>query len=311
MPSSAPRGLTAPPRALLALLCPLLCALLALTAATSTLAPAFAQKSAFDSLYDGEGEGDDDDDDIDEDDDGWDTRKRPKTALKDLPCTPQNDAILEMEGRLTLYFFDAQTGGPIVGASVGFEGQRAQTSAQGCVRFRMPEAQGDELMNSVRTAHFEHTGYATVKAEVRFMAESVFFNRFSVSKALPPGKLRVVLDWGDRPTDLDAHLVREGEYHISFREMRAYKDLAMLDRDDRDGFGPETVTIARLDPQASYRFFVEDYTRSGRLKDSKAHVRVYTEQGLVKTFVVPAGISGNTWSVFELRGGSFVQSAQR
>ena len=292
------------------------CVALSLLAGALAPAPAAAQKSAFDELYEGDADDADDADDLDgEGDEGeykdFNTTGRPKRALKALPCTPQNDAILELEGRFTLYFLDAQTGRPIPDASVTFAGRRERTSAEGCVRFPLPKGEGDSLMNATREAHFERDGYATVKAELRFMAESVFFNRFSISRALPAGKLRVVLDWGDKPTDLDAHLVREGEYHISYRDMRSYKDLAMLDRDDRDGFGPETVTIERLDTRAHYRFFVEDYTRSKRLKDSKAHVRVYTEQGLVKTFTVPANLSGDAWQVFELRGGSFVSSAAR
>ena len=138
------------------------------------------------------------------------------------------------------------------------------------------------------------------------MAGSLFFNRFSVSQMLTPGRLRVVLDWDRAPLDLDAHLIKVGAYHISYRKMRVYQDQAKLDRDDRDGYGPETITIERVDPTARYRFYVHDYTRSSKMGDmSKAHVRVYSERGLEKTYVIPRQLKGDQWSVFELHQGEF------
>jgi hypothetical protein len=158
-------------------------------------------------------------------------------------------------------------------------------------------------MDTTLRAQFERPGYVSLDAELRFMAGALFFNRFSVSKALPPGKLRVVLDWGAQPRDLDAHLIREGAYHISYRETRSYQDQVLLDRDDLDGFGPETITINQLSSQGEYRYFVRDFTRSGRLADSKAHVRVYSERRLLKSYVIPSDIKGDEWEVFRVTHG--------
>jgi hypothetical protein len=211
-----------------------------------------------------------------------------------------NDVYGELNQQITLYFLDAETGEGIRGADVALLGALGRTDRAGRVCFNYPQG---NLMDTKLKARFERRGYASIDAELSFMAGALFFNRFTVTKILPPGRLRVVLDWDAQPTDLDAHLIREGTYHISYREMISYLDKAKLDRDDRDGFGPETITINRLDPQANYQFFVHDYTRSGRLAKSKAHVRVYTERGLLKTFTVPLQQQGDKWLVFRLERG--------
>ena len=211
-----------------------------------------------------------------------------------------DDMYGELNKQITIYFLDAETGDGVRGADVTLLGARGRTDRAGRVCFDYPRG---DLMDTKIKAQFTRRGYASIDAELSFMAGALFFNRFTVTKSLPPGKLRVVLDWDAQPTDLDAHLIRQGTYHISYREMVSYLDKAKLDRDDRDGFGPETITINRLDPEANYQFFVHDYTRSGRLAKSKAHVRVYTERGLLKTFTVPLQQQGDKWLVFRLERG--------
>jgi hypothetical protein len=211
-----------------------------------------------------------------------------------------DDLYGELNKQITLYFLDAESGEGVRGAQVTLGGVRGRTDRAGRVCFEYPKG---DLMDTQLDADFARRGYTPMRAELRFMAGALFFNRFTVTQLLPPGRLRVVLDWDARPTDLDAHLVREGTYHISYRKMASYLDRAKLDRDDRDGYGPETITINRLDSQAAYRFFVHDYTRSGRLAKSKAHVRVYTERGLLKTFTVSPQQRGDHWEVFRIERG--------
>ena len=255
-----------------------------------------AQKGVFDEMYDS----------FDEDEVEQPPGQLTQRATSRLRCTASDDAVAELDGLITLYFLDAKTGQAIQGATVTLDRQSAKTSAGGCVRLPKPTRMGD-LMDTKLTAHFKAKGYITFDAQLHFMSGTLFFNRFSVSKQLTPGRLRVVLDWADAPRDLDAHLVREGMYHISYRKMRSYQDRAGLDRDDRDGYGPETITIEKLDPTATYRFYVQDYTRSGSMGEkSKAHVRVYTERGLEQTFTIPRSLRGDRWAVFELRKGQLI-----
>ena len=123
--------------------------------------------------------------------------------------------------------------------------------------------------------------------------------------------IRIVLTWGGVPADLDAHLTGPnpsdpGRFHVSFvnrLDARA-TPFAGLDRDDRDGFGPETVTITRLSTGV-YRYSVHDFTNRSRggsseLGQSGAKVELHTRFA-TQTFFVP-NQAGNLWTVFELSG---------
>jgi adhesin/invasin len=97
--------------------------------------------------------------------------------------------------------------------------------------------------------------FGRFRSDLKFevMAGSIFQKRFSISPALDIRFLRVVLDWGAEPLDLDAHFVKDGAYHISYRNMKSLADeSAALDRDARNGYGPETITVKEISKNASY-----------------------------------------------------------
>ena len=84
--------------------------------------------------------------------------------------------------------------------------------------------------------------------------------------------------------------------------------IARLDRDDRDGYGPETITIKNIDDQESYSFYVHNYTHknkinSNKLSNSKASVKVYGDNKLLKIFQVPTNMEGVYWQVFNIDNG--------
>lgn len=215
------------------------------------------------------------------------------------------DAFASLNDTVTLRFLDAVKGTPISGAKVTFEGATKHTDSEGAVNFSEPEGLSED---ETRVARFEHPKYVHVNAKVRFLIGKVFFNRYSISPALPPGRIRVVLDWRETPRDLDAHLKRQGVYHLSYRDMRNYKEQAWLDRDDQDGLGPETITVLKLAREGRYSYVVHDYTHRDKptsrgLSQSRAHVRVYTTDGILQSFVVPSQGQGNHWHVFDIIDG--------
>lgn len=114
--------------------------------------------------------------------------------------------------------------------------------------------------------------------------------------------MRVVLSWGEKPFDLDSHLIFPGG-HIYFDSKEGTD--ANLDVDDTDSYGPETVTISKKHFGESYIYAVQDYSNKGLpnsnyLSASKAKVFVYVESSLVRSYSVPAGKRGNIWTVFKL-----------
>ncbi|HGT7660333.1 TPA: tetratricopeptide repeat protein [Escherichia coli] len=114
--------------------------------------------------------------------------------------------------------------------------------------------------------------------------------------------MRVVLSWGEKPFDLDSHLIFPGG-HIYFDSKEGTD--ANLDVDDTDSYGPETVTISKKHFDESYIYAVQDYSNKGLpnsnyLSASKAKVFVYVGSSLVRSYSVPAGKRGNIWTVFKL-----------
>lgn len=112
--------------------------------------------------------------------------------------------------------------------------------------------------------------------------------------------MRIVLNWGENPPDLDGHLAF-GSSHIFFRN-KSGPD-AQQDVDDTDGFGPETITVTRKHPGERYVYAVQNYSDkqdpgSARLSLSDAKVFVYVGQTLIRTYYVPRDQPGNLWTVF-------------
>jgi len=112
--------------------------------------------------------------------------------------------------------------------------------------------------------------------------------------------MRIVLNWGQDPLDLDGHLAFP-ENHVFF-DKKLGTD-AQLDIDHTDGFGPETVTVERKHAGERYLYAVQDYSdlrapESDRLSHSGAKVFVYIGQTLIRAYYVPPNKPGNVWTVF-------------
>ncbi|SUD27464.1 TPR domain protein [Pseudomonas fluorescens] len=116
--------------------------------------------------------------------------------------------------------------------------------------------------------------------------------------------LRVVLTWGQTPSDLDSHMIFPGN-NIYFNNKTGTD--AELDVDDTDSYGPETITLQKKHYGESYVYAVHDFsnrtnTRSTALSESQAKVFVYMGQSLVRTYYVPTNRTGNLWTVFRMTG---------
>ncbi|MDD2723236.1 MAG: tetratricopeptide repeat protein [Methylovulum sp.] len=112
--------------------------------------------------------------------------------------------------------------------------------------------------------------------------------------------MRIVLNWGQKPEDLDSHIVYPNN-HVYFSNMTGTD--ALLDVDDTTSYGPETITIDRKHDGERYVYAVHNFTDgsepdSTRLSASHAKVFVYVGQTLVKTYYVPKNQTGNLWTVF-------------
>ena len=219
-----------------------------------------------------------------------------------------NDAFRELNtGELTLRFVNALNGEVVTGATVTINGVVSSTDFEGKVTFK------PEVTNGSVPVVFSKKGFITSEFTVEIMAGTIFQNQVSVSPDLRPESIRIVLDWADRPRDLDAHLMKEGGYHISYRDKKTSADgSAQLDRDDTNGNGPETITINRVDQNDTYTFFVHNYSNRGDRRStdlsnrSRATVRVYGDNRMMAEFQIPENKQGVRWTVFQIQNGQVI-----
>ncbi len=128
--------------------------------------------------------------------------------------------------------------------------------------------------------------------------------QFVVTPELKEGEIRIVLEWGASPSDLDSHLEgqdsRGENIHVFFEN--EISNAANLDTDDTNSYGPETTTIT--DIAGSYEFYVIDFTGSGHMNMSGATVKVYVPgRSTPYEYEVPTDLSGNRWDVCKIKNG--------
>jgi len=217
-----------------------------------------------------------------------------------------DDAGAEEQGMLTLRFFNAETGEPVPDASISIQNfQSFMTDMEGKIRFALQP-------DGIYPFSFEKEGFISENNKFEIAAQTIFRNRFTVSPVIAIGAIRIVLDWDKKPDDLDAHLVKEGDYHISYREKITSADgKAILDRDDQDGFGPETITVKDIDEKAEYTYYVKDFTNQNSksskvLSKSNAMVKIYGDGKLLNIWQLSEKQKGNTWMVFSIQNGKLV-----
>ncbi len=132
------------------------------------------------------------------------------------------------------------------------------------------------------------------------------------------GSYRVVLTWGENPSDLDSHLTGptgsgSDRFHVYYINESALGH--SLDVDDVSSFGPETITIVPDGVSGMYRYSVHNFSEQGDdgvsnategIAASGATVRLYDATGLLRTYTPPAptaangGTDADTWRVFEI-----------
>lgn len=219
------------------------------------------------------------------------------------------DAVYPFSGFVYGFVSDSSTGEPIKDAVVELksvvEGESRAVQTDGGGRYLFPAGFGGWNLN------VKKPGFIVFKEEVFIpLAEYPVRVDAHLSSIMRESQYRFVVSWGRTPADLDAHVSGPtpggGEFHISYRNMKTWGRRHFLDRDDTDGYGPETITLEKLDP-GMYRFWIHNYSdkdspSSTALSWSGAIARLYRESSLLAEVRVPEGFAGTTWNVFEMNG---------
>jgi len=137
---------------------------------------------------------------------------------------------------------------------------------------------------------------------------NVFEHNFSISPAPELGEIRTILTWGSNPVDMDSHLITPEidsfNFHISYsnRGNSESAPFAVLDLDDLDGFGPETITIKKLE-SGIYKYYVHQYSNDGSLNESKGRVQIFDSPNCDGEVIdIKEEGEGRYWNVFEING---------
>jgi PKD repeat protein len=225
--------------------------------------------------------------------------------------------------------FDATNDDPIEGATVTVAGKSDITDAFGAynitdlpagvltANFAASPTTGtnpltvqfnDLSLENAHTVFCDKAGYLDYEnPQVEIPDGAVVNLDIPLSPQIVAGQMRMVLSWGEFPEDLDAHLLTpeiEGQkYEVFFDEMGSASSApyALLDNDDTDGFGPETVTIYQKF-SGTYKYFIFNYNENASITVSNAVVKIYDDSGLLYNINVPASGDGYYWYVCDING---------
>ena len=203
---------------------------------------------------------------------------------------------MQSRGTLAGHIKDALTGEPLSGVTVTYGYYQTVTDSEGFYQFVLKI--GSDKMS------FSKEEYITVELDdVEVKGDQTSIQDAVLSKKIEGDQFRAVLSWGVSPADLDAHLLGPN-YHVYYSSKEG--ENAELDIDDRESYGPETITF-KTDPEGVYRYYIHDYTNgysssSMALANSGAVVTLFNGEKLLATFRVPKG-SGTKWNVFTIRRG--------
>lgn len=198
---------------------------------------------------------------------------------------------------------------PLSGALVTVAGRTVTTNAQGVASFTgLPPG-----LTAVVVAANNYTS-ASQPAVLSCPSSAVSVALSPASGqtgGLNAGQFRVILNWGQNPSDLDSHLTGPNtdttRFHVYYSD-KTSGGLCKLDVDDTSSFGPETITCPATNTSGSlrpgvYRYGVHHYSGSSTIGASGATVRLEFGNGTVYNYTPPAtGWTGDDdfWTVFEL-----------
>ncbi len=229
--------------------------------------------------------------------------------------------VSDLAGNAAGVVKNAMTGGTLEGVKLDFyPGLNAENSGTPAAS-ALTDSRGRysvTLPGGLYTAHISKSGFRNDSMTVLSEGESTIDNQdITITPKVMEGEIRIVLDWGPNPSDLDAHLVNISQrVHTYYGQKDAYvnsRKAAMLDVDALGPMGPdgsnrtETTTI-KTELPGTYVFYIHDYSnkersRSTAMAESGAKVTVYFggEDGEKYEFTVP-NEPGTLWEVFTLEG---------
>ncbi|MCR5795290.1 MAG: tetratricopeptide repeat protein [Solobacterium sp.] len=210
----------------------------------------------------------------------------------------------DVKASVTGHVIDAQTGEGVPYASIAFHADNQVGVVMETVETESDGSYSVELEPGFYIAEVSCDEYVTIYSELDLgSAQTEEEKDFIITKETAEGEIRVVLEWGTYPNDLDSHMVINGT-DVYFANKEFYSGgtlVAELDHDDVDGVGPETITLH--DSSFSFRYFIHNFSRTGDIGVSGARVTIYLPGESPITVDIDSSISGDYWNVFTYENG--------
>ncbi len=203
------------------------------------------------------------------------------------------DTIKTLEGNVR----DATNNKPISGATIKlFQGSQMIGNS---ISDEFGKYSFYGTADGIYTIETTKTGYIDYSDSININAG----NRFRNIILSPESEIidyRIVLEWGQTPLDLDSHL-KKANNNISFNNIgnKMTAPFAFLDIDDVNGFGPETITIYKLNND-SCKFYVQNFSMIPDIKNSNAVITLYSGSGFLRRYKLPDSGTGLYWYVFDI-----------
>jgi len=201
---------------------------------------------------------------------------------------------------------NAVDGTPISGAEVRIQNNYGITDLEGNYVLFMAFDPGDQFSFSASEDLFcPYTGSFSIPNQ---FYDKKFIYNLSMSPIPSGGEIRLVLNWGAEPRDLDSHiktpLIDGVEYHILYSNKGSYESapFVRLDIDDTSGYGPETFTISQLF-EGKYSYYIYQFSSDATISTSNATINIYNSPDCEgETIIVPDSGIGRYWYVCDING---------
>ncbi len=188
---------------------------------------------------------------------------------------------------------------------VSLNGLKVLSDNEGLYSIYIPDFLNSYILTGNGDEFCPYTGAINIPLDY---SSNVFKYDFSISPLPKQDEIRIILTWGSNPTDMDSHLITPEidsvSFHISYSDTGNSESapFVVLDLDDVDGFGPETITIKKLEA-GRYTYYVHQYSNDGRMSESKGSVQIFDSPNCTGSiFNIPEQGEGRYWDVFKING---------
>ncbi|MBN1498974.1 MAG: carboxypeptidase regulatory-like domain-containing protein [Spirochaetes bacterium] len=236
-------------------------------------------------------------------------------------------------GKFTGRVIDANDGDLIAGATVNFRNWTGDI-----VNTRTTAADGtftsSTLTPGTYTVEVSFNGYFSLMVDNLVINGSKNLGDQSICEQLPPYQLRVVLLWGNSPSDYDLHVVgpsngivnadtpANNRFHVFWSDQKSFSEntrqysanadpsgafaTASLVQDATNGYGPEAINLFKLSDSVkyaygTYTFTVHKWSNDGAWNETPVTIRIYDSEGLWQEIPFPSITTAERyWKVFQV-----------